>query len=727
MVQLLHTNGQFTDLPHEDPTIHIQKFPEINDTYTPAEVNVDYVRLTLFPFFLLGETKRWLNSELANSFTTWNDLAQKFLIQFFPSGKTAKLSSDILSFRQKVGENLYQAWDRFKSMLMSCPHHHQSNEVLVHTFIEGLEPNTKILLDSTAGGHALVKTYAELFTLLNRISQGNPKWNGGGMKPVIQKTAGMLEVDIVIALTAQIAAMQNMMNTHFSNLALGQQPAQVNAIQQPLSWCEICGGGDHSAEVCGANPDSMNFVGNAQRGGGQKNYGNSYNPSWRNHPNFSWGGNQNQGQGQNQYRPQGNTQGYQQQAQREQPKQQSGNMSMEKMLKKIMADQAQLVADLASAQNSRPQGALPGNTDPNPKQVNAVGTRIGLQLEELAPKKINNDAVNKESEPKEGEVVAQEERGRPRYAKYVKEIVVNKRRLTEYETVALTEKCSSRIQNKLPTKLKEPGSFTLGLGSPKPTTIILQLVDRFVARPEGVVEDVPFLATGRAMLDVGAGKLTMRAHDKVEVFDVYKALKLPGVYEELSAITVIDLEAEARYIASKDPLERVLVGDDIYRDAEAHEIVQFLHVAFVGTSGDRCEPVNRVLGPPPKPSIEEAPKLELKALPAHLRYAFWVEASLIILKKRKVALGWQMSDIHGISPAMCMHKIYMEEGHKASAQHQRRVNPLMKDVVRKEVIKWLDAGFVYPILDSKWGIIRSSLHQKIRRRLHSLAQLLGVW
>ena len=89
------------------------------------------------------------------------------------------------------------------------------------------------------------------------------------------------------------------------------------------------------------------------------------------------------------------------------------------------------------------------------------------------------------------------------------------------------------------------------------------------------------------MINVVAGQLTMRAHDKVEVFDVYKALKLPSVYEELPAITVIDLEAEAHYIAFKDPLERVLVGDDIYGDAEAHEMMQFLDVALVRTSGDR--------------------------------------------------------------------------------------------------------------------------------------------
>jgi len=64
---------------------------------------MDYVRLTLFPFSLLGEVKGWLNSEPGNSITTWNDLAQKFLIRFFPFGKIAKLRSDILSFSQKGG------------------------------------------------------------------------------------------------------------------------------------------------------------------------------------------------------------------------------------------------------------------------------------------------------------------------------------------------------------------------------------------------------------------------------------------------------------------------------------------------------------------------------------------------------------------------------------------------------------------------------------------------
>ena len=61
---------QFTGLSDEDSTVQIQNFLEISDTCTPTRVNKDYVMLTLFPFSLLGEAKRWLNSEPANSITT---------------------------------------------------------------------------------------------------------------------------------------------------------------------------------------------------------------------------------------------------------------------------------------------------------------------------------------------------------------------------------------------------------------------------------------------------------------------------------------------------------------------------------------------------------------------------------------------------------------------------------------------------------------------------------
>ncbi|XP_070046579.1 uncharacterized protein [Nicotiana tomentosiformis] len=269
----------------------------------------------------------------------------------------------------------------------------------------------------------------------------------------VQKSAGVLELDAVSALSMQISTLTNQVNK--MTLVINKQQAQP--VQHVQLFCKVCGEG-HTSDLSPVNPEFVYFVGNANRG--QTNqYGNTYNPNWRNHPNFSWGGNQ--------------------------------------------------------------VGALPNDTEANPKaSINAVSLRNGRQLEEVQSKKRKQVTFNVKpvqiNIPLVG--ILQEV---PKYAKYIKDIVANKKRLTEFETVALTEEYSSRIQSKLPQKLKDPGSFTiqisigrhavgrslcdlgasinliplsafrqLGLGEPRPTTVILQLADRSLAHPEGVIEDV---------------------------------------------------------------------------------------------------------------------------------------------------------------------------------------------------------------------------------------------
>ncbi|GJV42506.1 reverse transcriptase domain-containing protein [Tanacetum coccineum] len=121
-----------------------------------------------------------------------------------------------------------------------------------------------------------------------------------------------------------------------------------------------------------------------------------------------------------------------------------------------------------------------------------------------------------------------------------------------------------------------------------------------------------------------------------------------------------------------------------------------------------------------KESSYEIPEVELKELPPHLEYAFLEEnnklpviiskdlsqdekTSLInVLKNRKQAIAWKLSDIRGIDPEFCSHKILLEDDYEPSVQHQRRVNPKIHDVIKKEVEKLLDAGLIYPISDSPW-------------------------
>ncbi|GJX62292.1 hypothetical protein Tco_0295192 [Tanacetum coccineum] len=121
-----------------------------------------------------------------------------------------------------------------------------------------------------------------------------------------------------------------------------------------------------------------------------------------------------------------------------------------------------------------------------------------------------------------------------------------------------------------------------------------------------------------------------------------------------------------------------------------------------------------------KSSCEDPPDLELKDLPSHLEYAFLEgddklpviiaknlkdedkTALIKVLKSHKHAIAWKISDIKGIDPQFCTHKILMEENAKPVVQHQRRVNPKIHEVIKQEVIKLLDAGLIYPISDSPW-------------------------
>ena len=73
-----------------------------------------------------------------------------------------------------------------------------------------------------------------------------------------------------------------------------------------------------------------------------------------------------------------------------------------------------------------------------------------------------------------------------------------------------------------------------------------------------------------------------------------------------------------------------------------------------------------------------------------------------MLVEHRTAIGWTIADIKGISPSLCMHRILLEDNAKPSRDAQRRLNPPMMEVVKKEILKLLDVGVIYPISDSKW-------------------------
>ncbi|XP_047979236.1 uncharacterized protein LOC125221153 [Salvia hispanica] len=308
----------------------------------------------------------------------------------------------------------------------------------------------------------------------------------------------------------------------------------------------------------------------------------------------------------------------------------------------------------------------------------------------------------------------------PSYAKFLKDVVSNKRRWMEYETVNLTESCSAIIQKKLSAKLKDPGSFTIScivgdcqegralcdlgasinlmpysffqklkIGVLRPTTISLQMADRTVSYPKGIVEDIlvkvgefvfpadfvvldmeedkhvplilgrPFLATGRALIDVHKGELTLRLNEESITFSIYDAMLR------------YDDEDAWRFKQCK----MIEVVDDCVRE-------EILHFVGALDSGVEIQRRNNKFQPLKDPAEEEEKEEELKPLPSYLKYAFLgenetypviVSSSLTpteldklmrVLRKHKGAIGWSISDLKGINPTVCMHRILLEEGSK---------------------------------------------------------------
>ncbi|XP_062107371.1 uncharacterized protein LOC133818486 [Humulus lupulus] len=271
----------------------------------------------------------------------------------------------------------------------------------------------------------------------------------------------------------------------------------------------------------------------------------------------------------------------------------------------------------------------------------------------------------------------------PNYVKFLKDILTKKRRLGEFETVALTEGCNAILKSKIPPKLKDPGNFTipcsiggrdvgralcdlgasinlmpmsifkkLGIGEARPTTVTLQLADPSMVHPEGKIEDVL----------VQVDKFIFPA-DFI-ILDYEADRDFPDEVEECSRLSVIE-----SIVTEKFHKEACKDGVGVRRPFESLNL----------SEGNFK---------PPKPSIQEPPKLELKPLPSHLKYAYLRDNEtllviisamlgaekesllLAILKKYTRAIGWTMADIKGISPSFCMHKILLEDCCNNSVEQQ---------------------------------------------------------
>ncbi|KAI3451369.1 hypothetical protein Pfo_008034 [Paulownia fortunei] len=603
--------NQFGGSAVEDPNPHLAMFLDICDTIKMNRVPDDAIRLRLFPFSLQDKARLLLQSFAPCSIPSWNDLTKNSLLNFEP---------------------LYEAWERFKDFLRRCPQHGFEDWQQVQYFYNGLNGQTRTIIDAAAGGTLMFKTTNEAHILLEEMATNSYQWPSE--RSSIKKVASVLEVDSFTQLAAQVSALSNQIAAWTSN---GASQGMDSMASTRTSFIDTKG----NEQVNFVNNRNFNFRGNQLP--------THYHPGLRNHENFSYANNRNMLQPPPGYNnpPHPNPQVGEKKASLEDListfiakidniETQLGHLASSLGAQmKSMETQIGQVATKINAKKHK--GNFPSDTEMNPREhCKAIQLRSGTKIKgpKMQSSKVDVPMASTSSEspmeeqPNEEEMQSNEQTGAeklkstpnfetskfnvlipfpqrfqnkkidsqfakflklfkkihinipfadaleqmPNYAKFMKDVMSRKRRLVEFETVNRTKECSAILQKKLPQKLKDPGSFTipctiggsffdkalcdlgasinlmplsvfrkLGIGEVKPSTITLQLVDRSLTYLREVVEDVfikvdkfifpadfvvldmeedqeillilgrPFLAVGRALIDVQHSELTLNS------------------------------------------------------------------------------------------------------------------------------------------------------------------------------------------------------------------------
>nr|GEX84366.1 reverse transcriptase domain-containing protein [Tanacetum cinerariifolium] len=394
----------------------------------------------------------------------------------------------------------------------------------------------------------------------------------------------------------------------------------------------------------------------------------------------------------------------------------------------------------------------------------------------------------------------------PKFASTLKALIGNKEKLSEMARTPMNEHCSAVILNKLPKKLGDPSKFLIpceflamdkclaladlgasinlmplsmwkGLLLPEliPTCMTLELEDRTKSKPVGIAKYVKakvgvfhfpadfvvvdfepdprvplilgrcFLKTGRSLIDVHKGELTLRIINEAITYNLDQTSRYSANYDQITAnkIDVTDVACEeysqevlgfSNVTASSSPTPSdnpiVSTTSPILTPFRDSDFLLFEEAdAFLGLEDDPDSPeldpsyydpegdillLEAILNSDPSPplpnheqsvpsfkeelkaceaktiksSIDEPLEVELKDLPLHLEYAF-LEGD----NKFPVIIAKELRDEEKSAPI---------KDYNPPVQHQRRVNPKIHDVIKKEVEKLLDAGLIYPISDSPW-------------------------
>nr|GEX95125.1 hypothetical protein [Tanacetum cinerariifolium]GEX95133.1 hypothetical protein [Tanacetum cinerariifolium] len=673
------------------------------------------------------------------SIFTWDDLVSKFINQFFPPSKTTNLRNEITNFQQRFDESFSEAWDRFKYLLRAYPHHGFLKLHQLDTFYNALNSKDQDSLNFAAGGNFLDKMPRECLAIIESKSKVCYLRN----KPIVAKVSTNTSTSGILPNVAELKDMVKALL--LEKKGQNQSPALVKAGEESYVTYGGAHSYRNCPATDGNNVQRNNqnrFIPN-QNQGNNFNQGHVYQPPVfqppaYQAPAYQAPAPQTQGVLKEDFLAYVKANDAVMRNMQTQAIPTRSGVSYDgpqippstSFLPKVVENEPEATKDTLNPTNNR-------STEDVQPQV--VQSESPVLTSKPVTSPISEPVIASVSAPKPNPKTSipypsrrNDERNRekannqiekfyhifkdmsfeisfadtlilmPKFASTLKALIGNKKKLSEMAQTPLNEHCSAVLLKKLPKKIGDPGKFLIPCDFPE--------LARSISRPVGVAEDVY----------VKVGELTLRVGKEAITFNLDRTSRYSANYSDMTAkrIDVIDMSCE-EYSQEVLEVDAFLAIDD---DPTSPEFYQpyldpegdiLLLEAFLNddpslpppNQGNYLPEVRKELkiceAKSDKSSIDEPPEVELKELPPHLEYAFLegedklpviiakdlsVEektALITVLKSHKRAIAWKLSDIKGIDPEFCTHKILMEEDFEPSVQHQRRVNPKIHDVINK--------------------------------------------
>ncbi|XP_074314260.1 uncharacterized protein LOC141649469 [Silene latifolia] len=533
----------YREVPGEDPRKHMERFADYCSSIpTSKGVTQDKIKEVLFLFSLTDNAREWLTDldREAAGITDWTTLALAFYKKYFPPQRTNALRAQITNFKQTGSENLFEAWCRFKKAVRSVPHHgfqqwfdrlemqSPESQQTVHML---KKDDTNLCERCGEPGHVAIDCFADREQVFS-FQQYRQGYSSGYIHPNLRWSS------------------QNILNPTPPPQQQAYVPPHKQGYQKPPQYSIPQQGSSSSGGISEVGELKSMIQALATQVSRSD---------------------------------------------------QATNATI-----KLLESQ---IAQVAANQSTRQPGQLPSQSEKRKETLNMITLRSGLTYSDTDVAGTDVSSTNskvvaadnapypgrlkrvKKTEPefaRFGELV----RGLnvsvpfiellkkvPSYLKFMREVLTRKRTINDVETVALTEGCSAHLQNRTPPKLADPGSFSipchigvqlidnelcdlgasvsvlplslakrLGFTKFHCTNMTVQMADRTLSRPLGVLQDIPveigrflipvdfvvldipednhtpiilgrpFLHTAQAVIDVGMRTLTFNVGGEELVF-----------------------------------------------------------------------------------------------------------------------------------------------------------------------------------------------------------------